>query len=125
MSGSSLPWVALGGALGSMLRYALGEALRRLPGSAAFPWGTIVINVAGSFVLGWFLRWATASDASPQLRAFVAVGLCGGFTTFSTFAVEHLALLQAGHPTRAAAQAILSLAGAVLAAGAGYAVARG
>lgn len=125
MRGSAIPWVALGGALGSVFRYGLGEALRRLPGAATFPWGTIVINIAGAFVLGWFLEWATASEASPQLRAFVAVGLCGGFTTFSTFAVEHLALLQAGHPTRAALQAILSLAGSVIAAGAGYAIARG
>ena len=123
MSGSALPWVALGGALGSMLRYLVGEALRRAPGAEAFPWGTMVINVVGSFALGWFLKWAAATDASPSVRAFVAVGLCGGFTTFSTFAIEHLTLLQAGHPTRAALQAILSLAGAVLAASLGYGLA--
>lgn len=125
MRSSPIPWIAFGGALGSVLRYGAGEALRRLPGAPAFPWGTIVINIAGSFLLGWFLEWATTADASPQLRAFVAVGLCGGFTTFSTFAVEHLALLQAGHPTRAALQAIVSLAGSVIAVGAGYAIARG
>jgi len=118
-------WVALGGALGSALRFAAGELLRRLPAFAAFPWATLGINVAGSFAIGWFLHWASTSQATPQLRAFVAIGICGGFTTFSTFAAENLTLLQSGQVGRAALHAALSLALTVGAAYLGYLVANG
>ncbi len=118
-------WVALGGALGSVLRFGVGECLRRVSALDGFPWATLVINVGGSFVLGWFLRWSATDDATPQFRAFVAIGLCGGFTTFSTFAAENLALLQAGHAGRAAAHAGLSLALTVGGSYLGYLAARG
>lgn len=117
-------WVALGGAIGSALRFAAGEAMRRLPAFATFPWGTLLINVVGSLAIGAFLRWATDTDASPQVRAFVAIGLCGGFTTFSTFAAENLALLQGGQAMRAALHAALSLGLTVGAAFLGYLAAR-
>lgn len=122
---STVLWVALGGAIGASLRFGAGELLRRLPAFATFPWATLAINVAGSFVIGWFMRWAEAGDSSPQLRAFIAIGLCGGFTTFSTFAAENLALLQEGHALRAAAHAVLSLVLTVGAAWLGYLAARG
>ena len=117
-------WVALGGAIGSALRFGAGEVMRRVPALAAFPWSTLVINVVGSFVIGWFLRWSASTDVTPQLRAFVAIGVCGGFTTFSTFAAENLAMLQAGEAGRAALHALLSFALTVGAAYVGYLVAR-
>lgn len=117
-------WVALGGAIGSSLRFGAGEVMRRLPAFAQFPWGTLLINVVGSLLLGWFLRWSSATDTTPQFRAFVAIGVCGGFTTFSSFAAENLALLQGGQVTRAAAHALLSLTLTVGAAFLGYALAR-
>ena len=101
-------WVALGGALGSALRFGAGELMRRIPALAAFPWATLFINVVGSFAIGWFLRWASTSQVTPQMRAFVAIGICGGFTTFSTFAAENLTLLQGGQVGRAALHAALS-----------------
>jgi CrcB protein len=121
---SAFLWVALGGAIGSALRYGVGESMRRIPALATFPWATLFINVLGSFVIGGFLRWSSDTDASPQVRAFVAIGLCGGFTTFSTFAAENLTLLQDGQLARAAAHAILSLALTVSAAFLGYSLIR-
>jgi CrcB protein len=116
-------WVALGGAIGSVLRFSLGEGMRRLPALATFPWATLSINVVGCFVIGWFMRWAGTTGATPQLRAFVAIGICGGFTTFSTFAAENLALLQSGEVGRAAMHMALSFALTVGAAYLGYVVA--
>jgi len=117
-------WVALGGAIGSVLRFGAGEALRRVPALGGFPWATLAINVVGSLVIGWFLRWSSTSDPTPQLRAFVAIGICGGFTTFSTFAVENLVMLQDGQVARAGFHAVLSLALTVAAAWDGYLLAR-
>ncbi len=125
LSLSTVLWVALGGALGSTLRFAAGDALRRLPAAAGFPWATLAVNVVGSFAIGWFMRWASVTEASPSVRAFVAIGVCGGFTTFSTFAAENLVLLQEGQVTRAAAHAVLSLALTVGAAYLGFLTARG
>lgn len=116
-------WVALGGAIGSVLRFAAGELMRRLPALAAFPWATMLINVVGSFGIGWFLRWASTAQVTPQLRAFVAIGICGGFTTFSTFAAENLTLLQSGEVGRAALHAGLSFTLTVGAAYLGYVLA--
>ena len=109
--------VALGGAIGSALRYLLGLALPRA--GIVVPWGTLLVNVAGAFALGWLLRALPASavsPASPALRLALTVGLCGGFTTFSAFSVETLALLEAGATARAllyvAASVLLSVAAA-------------
>lgn len=112
-------WVALGGALGSVLRFGIAEASRPLPAFAAFPWTTLGINVVGSFALGAVAGWTLAHPAaSAQLRAFVMIGLLGGFTTFSTFALEGVALWQGDQPLRAVGYAlgsvVLSLAAAAL-----------
>lgn len=118
-------WVALGGAIGSVLRYGVSEAMRRVPSLSGLPWATLTVNVAGSLVLGWFLRWALDADVTPQVRAFVAIGVCGGFTTFSTFAFESAALLEAGYAGRAALYALLSVGLSIGATFLGYALARG
>jgi CrcB protein len=124
LSSATLLWVALGGAIGSVVRFAVGDAMRRVPAFGQFPWATLLVNVVGSLLIGWFMRWSDTADATPQVRAFVAIGICGGFTTFSTFAAENLALLQGGQVARAALHAALSLTLTVAAAFTGYALAR-
>jgi fluoride exporter len=121
---TTILWVALGGAIGSSARFAAGEAMRRIPAFAQFPWATLLINVLGSLLIGWFIRWSATDATTPQFRAFVAIGICGGFTTFSTFAAENLALLQGGQVARAVLHAALSLSLTVGAVAVGYALAR-
>ena len=105
-------WVALGGALGSMGRYGCSALAARWLG-AGFPWGTLLVNVAGSFAIGVLAALVTA-DGRPALgadaRAFVMVGLLGGFTTFSSFSLETLNLARSGAVGAASANAALSLA---------------
>jgi len=113
--------VAGGGALGAAARHLVTLAGARLA-TTGLPWPTLLINLGGSFLLGWFLRWADATGAASGVRLFVAVGLCGGFTTFSTFAVETLALLQGGQALRAALYITLSVLGAVAAGATGFAL---
>lgn len=104
-------WVALGGALGSVARYAIsGIAVRWL--GAGFPYGTLLVNVTGSFTIG-LLGALVAADGRPSLgadaRAFLLVGVLGGFTTFSSFSLETLNLARSG----AVGPAILNVAGSV------------
>ena len=101
--------MALGGVLGALSRYLLGSWLAVAAGSG-FPWATLQINLSGSILLGFLLRsfptWGTSTDA----RAFLTVGFCGSFTTFSTFTVETVLLAQSGAYALAAAYALGSLA---------------
>jgi len=95
---NSFLWVAVGSALGGVSRYGFGLMASRLWGDA-FPWGTIGINVLGSFVIGFFGALTTADGAMPasaNLRIFVMVGICGGFTTFSSFSLQTLTLMRDG-----------------------------
>jgi protein CrcB len=104
-------WVALGSALGGTARYGLGLTAARLWGES-FPWGTIAINIIGSFVIGFFGA-LTAPDgvmpASPSLRTFVMVGICGGFTTFSSFSLQTLSLARDGSWFPAMGNVVLSV----------------
>ena len=105
-------WVALGGALGSVARYAFsGVAVRWL--GAEFPYGTLFVNVTGSFTIG-LLAALVAADGRPLLgadaRAFLLVGVLGGFTTFSSFSLETLNLARSG----AVGPALLNVAGSVV-----------
>ena len=89
-------WVALGAAIGGAFRYWCFGVAARL-GGELFPWGTLAVNVAGSAVLGFFATLTGPEGRAivgPEARAFVAAGLCGGFTTYSTFSLETLRLLQ-------------------------------
>ncbi len=95
-------WIALGGALGSVARYWI--ALWAIPVSRSLPWGTIGINIAGSFAIGFFGTLTLAHGRHPvpeTARLFFMVGVCGGFTTFSSFSLQTLDLLRAGAPGRA------------------------
>jgi CrcB protein len=119
-----LLYVALGSAIGGVARYILGGLAQRLF-DTTFPVGTLVINVSGSLLLGAFIRYATETPTlSPDLRAFLTIGLCGGYTTFSTFSYETVALLEDGEWTRAgmyvAASVLLAIVGTLL----GFALAR-
>lgn len=95
-------YVTLGSALGGLLRYALTRLTINL--SSAFPFGTILINVLGSFVIGYFgtlTLHGSRYQVSENTRLFVMVGLCGGFTTFSSFSLQSFDLARSGHWARA------------------------
>jgi CrcB protein len=103
--------VAVGGAAGSVLRYWLAFAAARLVGET-FPWGTVAINVLGSFVIGAVAALTAGEGRFPadlDLRLLVMVGLCGGFTTFSSFSLQTLMLLRAGEPVAAMANVAFSV----------------
>ena len=91
-------WVAIGGAIGSVARFWGSEVVARLIGET-FPWGTIIVNIVGSFVIG-FAATAMGPDgrmfAGATPRQFVMAGLCGGFTTFSSFSLQTLTLVNDG-----------------------------
>jgi fluoride exporter len=100
--------VGTGGALGSWLRYRIAGAVYARTGPH-FPWGTLTVNVIGSFALGLLLPVMAAQHAGESLRAFVAVGCIGAFTTYSTFAYEAAALIMAGERVRTVAYAVASV----------------
>jgi len=103
--------VAIGGGLGSVGRFWLSGLIANKFGQA-FPWGTLVINVSGSFVIGFF---ATLTDTggrylvSPDFRTFFMIRVCGGFTTFSSFSLQTLTLAQDGEWLYAGANSVSSL----------------
>ena len=100
----------LGGAIGTFLRYLV--SVLALPISRELPWGTIIINITGSFVIGLFGTLTLASGrfpASESLRLFVMVGFCGGYTTFSAFSLQTPDLIRNGAVTRAALNIVLSI----------------
>jgi len=115
--------IGVGGALGSVARAWLTLAMARIAG-AAFPWGTILINVLGSFVIGFFGTLTGGADgrfaAGAEARAFVMIGLCGGFTTFSSFSLQTLELLRHGRAGPALANVGLSVAVCLAAVAAGH-----
>jgi fluoride exporter len=88
--------VGLGGFLGANARYLLNQWMTSLVGPS-FPWGTLVINISGSFLLAAFVGWSTTRASLPQeVRLLFATGFCGAYTTFSTFAADSIALIRAG-----------------------------
>lgn len=93
--GMSCLCVALGGAIGSVLRYLIG--LIKIEESIVFPYKTLAINIIGSFLIGIVVALTMKKvDLNPDLVLFFKVGICGGFTTFSTFALESVNLFQSG-----------------------------
>jgi CrcB protein len=100
--------VAAGSAVGGVLRFGLGVWLQQR--TPAFPWATLLINVTGSLLLGFLATWTFEhAGASPELRALLTTGLCGGYTTFSTFSLETVALAEQGAWGRAAWYVTLSV----------------
>ena len=115
-------WIAVGGALGSLARAYLTGAVLRWTGPG-FPWGTVLINVIGSLVIGAFAA-ISAPDSRfsqpPDIRAFVLTGICGGFTTFSSFSLQTLELLRDGRVGPACANVGASVALCLAAVAAGH-----
>jgi fluoride exporter len=113
-----LLYVAIGSAIGGVSRYLFGGLVQRLL-DTTFPAGTLLVNISGSFLLGAILRYAIDTPTlSPEIRAFLTIGFCGGYTTFSTFSYETVAMLEDGQWTRAgvyvAASVLVSLVGVFL-----------
>ena len=93
--------VAVGGALGCLSRYYLAQFIQQRAG-ADFPAGTLLINITGSFLLGFLMRYALQSGAiSAETRAMLTTGFCGGYTTFSTFSYETALMIDDGEYARA------------------------
>ncbi|MDX1346580.1 MAG: fluoride efflux transporter CrcB [Sedimenticolaceae bacterium] len=115
--------IGLGGALGAISRYGLSSLVYGITGRE-FPWGTLVVNVVGSFFIGLLSVWLIERIASTDLRALLIVGFLGALTTFSTFSIETLALLEEGALTRAFANVLTSVIVCVAAAWAGVLIAR-
>lgn len=110
--------IALGGAAGSLLRYLIGDVVQRSSASG-FPIGTLFVNVSGCFIIGILVRQFMNMQLSHDLRALLVVGFCGGFTTFSTFSAETIALIEGGEYGRAIGYIALSVGLCLLATMAG------
>ena len=105
----ALVLIALGGALGAVFRYGASLGVYSLMGRG-FPYGTLFVNVSGSLLMGVLsVLMLERFDVGPEWRAAVLVGVLGSFTTFSTFSIETLNLLEQGDVTRAAANIVLSV----------------
>ena len=115
--------VGLAGGLGAVSRFVLDNAVARLI-RFPFPFGTLVINVTGSFLLGLLTAWTTRTGALPELGTILGSGFLGGFTTFSTASMELVRLSRAGSPAKALFLASAMLVVSVLAAAAGLLIGR-
>jgi fluoride exporter len=103
-------YVALGSAVGGVARFALASLVQQRAGPN-FPVGTLVVNISGSFLLGLLLRYALGTQAvTPEMRALLTTGFCGGYTTFSTFSYDTMLLLEDGQTSRAGLYVLLSVA---------------
>ena len=100
--------IAAGGATGALLRYGMSSGIASLWGSS-FPYGTLLVNVTGSLFIGLFYAMYQDRMVSPETRALIQIGLLGAFTTFSTFSLETLKLLEQGEALRAGLNVILSV----------------
>lgn len=117
--------IAVGGALGTLARYGTVEAVHRVVDRNAFPYGTVIVNLIGCFVIGYlqglFLdRWTLR----PEYRLMLLVGFLGGFTTFSSFGWDTMKLLQEQHYIRATVNVLASNVGGIALVIGGYALAR-
>lgn len=115
-------WIAIGSALGGVARYWCSGVAARMIGET-FPWGTLIVNVVGSFIIGFFAT-LTGPDgrvfASSAARQFVMIGFCGGYTTFSSFSIQTLNLVQDGEWLRAGGNIVGSVVLCLVAVWAGY-----
>jgi CrcB protein len=115
-------WIALGGALGSVGRYWLSGILTERTGGA-FPWGTLLVNVSGSFIIGLLAALTEPGGRrylSPAGRQFFMYGVCGGYTTFSSFSLQTLELLREGDFAKAGANVLGSVVLCMVAVWLGY-----
>jgi len=116
--------VSLGAIVGANLRYILGRYAAKVLGPV-FPYGTLIINIVGSFIVGWFMIWTTERVlVDPRWRLLIVVGFCGGFTTFSSYAFESMAYFQQGQWTLMTTNILANNVLCLVAAVAGMALAR-
>ncbi|MDQ2766083.1 MAG: fluoride efflux transporter CrcB [Gemmatimonadota bacterium] len=116
--------IAVGAAAGGLSRFYLTVAMQQRFGDA-FPWGTLLINITGSLLLGFIIRYAMATPSmSLELRLMLTTGFCGGYTTFSSYSYETAVLLENGRYGRAALYSIGSVVLALLATFVGFMIAR-
>jgi CrcB protein len=136
--GGSLPWwqtvwasvgsyvaVALGSVVGGVARYLVSVLFASLFGSS-FPWSTLFVNVTGSFIIGFYSALTSPDGrfiASTRQRQFVMIGICGGYTTFSSFSLETLRLVQSGEAQTALLNLLVSITGWMAAVWIGHALA--
>jgi CrcB protein len=114
-------FLAIGAIAGTIARYRLGIWITGMQsGVAGFPWGTLVINISGSLLLGVLMRYFIATPASHPLRLMLTVGFCGAYTTFSTFSYETFALLAEGQTMLALGYVAASVLCSILFCGLGY-----
>ncbi len=119
-----LAYIALGSAAGGLARYLIGVAVQSRS-TIGFPVATLLINVSGSLLLGFLIRYYVVSaDVSPEFRAMITTGFCGGYTTFSAFSFETASLLEDGDYSRAALYIGLSVALSIVATFGGFAIAK-
>jgi len=117
-------FIAVGGAVGAVLRYLVSTGVYQWWGRG-FPWGTLVVNVVGSLAMGLlYVLLLERAISGPEWRAGLLIGLLGAFTTFSTFSIETLMLVEQGEPTKAAANALFSVGVCIGAAWLGVAAGR-
>lgn len=116
--------VFLGGGVGSVMRYGIQLLLHERIVPYNFPWATFAVNIIGSFLIGLFYALSAKFNLSDQMRLFLTAGLCGGFTTFSTFCNDSLALLRSGELMMFCVYMILSITLGILAVVAGATVVR-
>ncbi len=88
--------IFLGGGVGSIMRYGVQQLLHERIVAYSFPWATFAVNIAGSFLIGLFYALSARLSLPDEVRLFLTAGLCGGFTTFSTFSNDNLAMIQRG-----------------------------
>jgi CrcB protein len=119
----NLVWyVAVGSAVGGAARFALSSVIQQRAGT--FPVGTLVVNITGSLILGFLMRYALGSTSvSAETRALLTTGFCGGYTTFSTFSYETVTLVQGGDYRRAATYVLVSVVVSLMATFVGIAAA--
>jgi fluoride exporter len=111
--------IALGGALGSVARYLVDGWVHTHAG-ATFPWGTLVVNITGSLLLAFLVRWLEGVAAPAEWRGLLGLGFCGAYTTFSTFGYEAAGLMQSGQSARAASYVVASVVLSLLAVFVGF-----
>jgi CrcB protein len=117
-------WISLGAVIGANLRYFVGQFVARVA-VGNFPYATMLINLTGSLALGFFMVWTTERVlVDPRWRLFIAIGLCGGYTTYSSFAYETLALFEQGRWLASASNILATNFLCLLGAAAGAALAR-
>ncbi|RPI59837.1 MAG: fluoride efflux transporter CrcB [Planctomycetaceae bacterium] len=117
-------YIGAGGGIGAVLRYGLGGIVQRLAGNTVLPWGTLMVNVSGCLVIGLLWELFEQRQVSSDIRVFCLIGILGGYTTFSSFAIESRNLLVEGQYLQAAGNVLLSNVAGIVAVFAGIFITR-